>query len=238
MIKAVFGTLLLCAIVLGGCVNTESRADAGIQSVATHESEREADSKGSLEGSLPDISVRTPVVLSKNKVDANGKSLYVNIEMVSGEYYYDYSPGMFEGSNWVGNFQVRIYEDEFDSESTMYCAPISIYGNGNDMRFNGVFSLAFDDYNGDGNPEFTLGQHGSINGSDYAIFSIDKKGEVSRLDTDGEMFIGEHDYSIKLEKVSSTSFSTKFYDNSNSSYVERVYKWIGNRFASKSATAD
>ena len=111
----------------------------------------------------------------------------------------------FQGSNWSGQYQIRIYTDEGDFKCPLYLAPIFISDN-QPMNFKSEFSLVFDDYNNDGNPDFTLGQYATSNGYEYALFTINQAGDVEKLDIDGLMFISEHDYSVKLETLSPTSF--------------------------------
>ena len=102
------------------------------------------------------------------------------------------------------------------------------------MIFKDSFSLLFDDYNDDGSPDFVLGQYSSSNGFDYAIFSINQNGEVNRLNTNNSsIFIGMHEYSIQLEKLSPTSFKIEFYDNNIGEFGERIYKWEVDKFISE-----
>lgn len=176
-----------------------------------------------------DISIQSPIVFSKNSVAfGDNKTLYVNIEMMNGQYVFDEFPGALQGNNWSGQYQIRIYTDEGSFKNPIYLAPIFI--DGQTMNFKSEFSLVFDDYNDDNNPDFTLGQYVSSNGYEYALFTINQTGEVEKLDTDGLMFISEHDYSVKLEKLSLTSFRKSSYDNSVGETVERVYQWTDDRF--------
>ena len=61
------------------------------------------------------IKIETPIVFSHNGVKlADGSMVYVNIEMISGRYYFDAMAGAFEGANWNGQYQIRVYTNEFD----------------------------------------------------------------------------------------------------------------------------
>ena len=177
-----------------------------------------------------DIKIESPIVFSHNSVKiADGSTVFVNIEMISGQYVFDEFPGALQGSNWNGQYQIRVYTDENNFKDPLYLVPIFITDN-QPMNFKNEFSLVFDDYNNDNNPDFTLGQYGSSNGYDYALFTINQVGEVERLDTDGLMFISKHDYSIILEKLSPTSFRKSSYDNSIGEVVERIYQWEDSKF--------
>jgi hypothetical protein len=183
-----------------------------------------------------DIQMEAPIVMSKNNITlADGQTAFVNIEMLSGRYFYEENPGPFQGYNWNGNFQIRVYTDEGDLNSTLSVTPVLPYEYENqeygDLTFQGDFSLIFDDYNNDGNPDFTLGQYLSSNGYDYAIYSIKPKGEVVKLDTGGPMFIsGDGGYSIQLDKQSPTSFKNTYYDNSVGEIQQVIYQWKENQF--------
>jgi hypothetical protein len=177
-----------------------------------------------------DIKTETPIVFSHNSVTlADGSPVYVNIEMVSGQYAFDEIPGAFQGSSWSGQYQIRVYTDEANVKNPVYLAPISIEEN-QSMSFKGEFPLVFDDYNNDGNPDFTLGQYASSNGYVYAVLTVTQAGEVEKLDTGGLMFISESDYSVRLEKLSPTSFTKSGYDNTIGETVKSIYQWKDNRF--------
>lgn len=179
-----------------------------------------------------DIKIKSPIVFSHNSVEiADGRMVFVNIEMKSGQYVFDEFAGAFQGSNWNGQYQIRVYTDEDNFKNPDYLETISIFDN-QPMNFKNEFKLIFDDYNNDGNPDFTLGQYASSNGFEYALFTINHEGKVETLDTGGLMFISEHDYSIKLEKLSPISFKKSCYDNSIGETIERVYQWNDDRFIS------
>ncbi|MCL2351492.1 MAG: hypothetical protein FWC55_03060 [Firmicutes bacterium] len=180
-----------------------------------------------------DITITSPFVISHNMVALNdGSTVFINVEMVKGQYTFIPGPDRLQGNNWTGDYQVRVYTDEFDLGSVLYLAPITANDIGSDtaMDFSQPFSLVFDDYNGDGNPDFTMGQYGAGNWDNYALFTINAKGEVSLLDTGGTLLIGQRDYSIKLDKLSSDSFQTEMYVNGDGKTEYTTYTWSGNSF--------
>ena len=186
--------------------------------------------------SSADITVISPFVISHNMVTlADGNVVFVNIEMVRGQYVFVTAPDRLRGNNWIGDYQVRVYTDESNLNSVLYLAPITANDIGADstMNFSQPFSLIFDDYNGDGNPDFTLGQYGSGNWDNYTLFTINSKGWVSRLDTGGTLFIGQRDYSIQLDKLSANSFQTDVYMNGDGKTEYTTYTWSGNSFVRK-----
>lgn len=173
-----------------------------------------------------------PVVLSKNKVETAGKTYFVNIEMVEGTYSFDEKISPYRGNNWMGNYKVRVYTEEDNIDTTVYYEPICVLKDDDIMRFNREFSLVFDDYNNDGNMDFTLGQYGSSFGTLYSLFSITPEGKVEKLDTGGEMILSETAFSVLLDKITSTSFETRFWNNEEGTDEVTLYQWENNKFAS------
>lgn len=180
------------------------------------------------------VRLESPLAISRNSIKmADGSLYYVNIEMLSGHYVYYNQGGGFYGNNFEGNYQVRVFTCESDEENDIFKAPISIEGE--NMNFGGEtsfgeFSLVFDDYNNDGNTDFTLGQWGSSNGNIYKLFSIYPNGEIKELDTGGTMQIANHAFSVGLDKLTPTSFSVSYYDNSIGKHITTTYEWTDNKF--------
>lgn len=214
---------MLFILLLIGC---SSNNDAENNLVGTYDHKEEI-----CKESLISIYDNIPCIFSKNKISIGKKNFIINIEMIKGEYLYDKDN---KKNSWSGDFQIRVYEDEYDClKTTVFCSPIWLYED-EEMSFENGFKLIFDDYNNDGDPDFTLGQYDCSNGNVYAIFSINQKGEVKKIDTGGEMFISDHDYSIRLTKTSPVSFKRKFYDNSKAISEEIIYKWDGDKFVVES----
>ncbi len=173
-----------------------------------------------------------PVVLSKNKVETAGKNYFVNIEMVEGTYSFDEEISPYRGNNWTGSYKIRVYTEEDNPGTTVYYESISVLEEDENMRFNRKFSLKFDDYNNDGNADFTLGQYGSSSGTLYSLFSITPEGKVEKLDTDGEIVISDDAFSVLLDKITSTSFETKCWNNGKGKDEVTLYQWGNNKFSS------
>jgi hypothetical protein len=183
------------------------------------------------------ISLTAPLPLSRNPVTlADGKDCYVNIEMTEGSYSYFSAGGGSYGNNFVGSYQVRVFTEDIGSDQTdLYTAPILFegyepmtFGSGDSL---GGFSLIFDDYNADGNPDFTLGQWGGSNGNVYKLFSVYPDGTVTELLIEaGPISIRQFDFSVQLDKMSDTSFSKVWYNNSVGESIKTVYEWKDEQF--------
>ncbi len=177
-----------------------------------------------------------PYTISRNSVKLpDGTMLYVNIEMTEGEYYDSSSPkyvqngGMFE-TNYLGFYRVAIYTDSSSSDA-VYKMPVMFETDR--LNFEKEFSLVFDDYNNDGNPDFTLGQWADDNGSSYQLFTVLPGGEIKQLPCEGLCAVG-FESSLRLIKASPTSFSCEVYDMKAGGKVTLTYSWQDDAFVLQS----
>lgn len=61
------------------------------------------------------IKIDNPIILSHNSISlSDEKTVYVNLEMKSGKYFYGYTGGGTYEINWQGEYQIRIYSDELN----------------------------------------------------------------------------------------------------------------------------
>lgn len=175
------------------------------------------------------ISVQSPMTISDNRIDADGDPKYLRLKLVRGKYYEDWYPGPVSGTVWEGDFAFEL-ADGFGNAiartelNRFYREP---------LVFTSHFRLEFDDYNADGDPDFTIGQYASSNGWEYRLFTLRDSGSVEELPIRNHpsLFISMHsDYSLKLEKVDPKSFKTVHYENSRQVWIERVFRWDGEAF--------
>lgn len=179
-----------------------------------------------------DVSLLTPVTVSWNELSTEGNEDYVVVvKLKEGNYSESWEPGPFSGRNWKGKFVLQLTRvdgqvlSEYDLGLVFKEAMIFSSGG---------FELKFDDYNGDGNMDFTIGQYGSSNGRIFALFTI--IGEEVKLlhfeNNDNLRFISDTNgyYSTNLNKVDETTFKVKYYDNSVPAWFENTYQWNGDIF--------
>ncbi len=173
-----------------------------------------------------------PYTISRNSIELPDKTmLYVNIEMTEGEYFDRSSPkyvqrgGVFD-TNYLGYYRVAIYTDSSASDA-VYTLPVMF--DTDQLNFEKEFSLVFDDYNDDGNPDFTLGQWADENGSSYRLFTILPGGEIQQLSCEGLCAAG-FESSLRLAKASPTSFSCEVYDINTGKNVTLTYSWQDDTF--------
>lgn len=146
---------------------------------------------------------------------------------VSGEYLIDPNPGPTYGENWLGHFQLRIINStgkavsKFSLPDNKYTQPF----------FKSKFEFHFADYNGDGNPDFTLGQYFSSNGYVYQLFTVKPAG-IFPLPVSAQLFVSDMDfaYSPLFQRVGKKGFQVEFYNNSKGNWYRAIYTWNGARF--------
>jgi bla regulator protein BlaR1 len=160
----------------------------------------------------------------------NGEHQYLRLKMVKGKYYENWAPGAYMGMIWEGNFVIELADDSGNviSETNLN----KIYKES--LIFNSLFQIEFDDYNNDGDIDFTIGQYVSSNGRNYKLFTLRKDGTVEELPVTGHssLFISNTTdfYSTKLTKIDNVTFKTEYYDNSKGKNLENVFKWNGKEF--------
>ncbi|TCM96359.1 membrane-bound metal-dependent hydrolase YbcI (DUF457 family) [Paenibacillus sp. BK033] len=177
------------------------------------------------------ITVAGTMTLSRNDMIAiMNKPYFIDIELVNGIYSEDWSPGPFMGPNWSGEFQLVLRDDLGNELSRV--ALNDFYTD--PLLFNSTFELSFDDYNGDGDPDFTIGQYGTSNGNYYKLFTLTGSNEFQELEAGGSegLFISAVDstYSTGLNKLNDSSFQTDYYDNSTGQHVKSTFAWDGKKF--------
>ncbi|WEK56031.1 MAG: hypothetical protein P0Y55_08275 [Candidatus Cohnella colombiensis] len=218
--------IFLCLI---GCGNENNP----IPNTAENDVNEQVEStKGSLNDPISDlITVTGPMTISSNDMyPIIQKNYLLNLQLVKGRYYEDWSPSPYKGRGWTGEFQLVISDDYGNVKSIFQ---ISDYFT-EDLIFNALFEIEFDDYNGDANIDFTIGQYGSSNGNFYKIFTITDDDQIKELPVKGipELFIsgGTNRYSTKLDKLDDVSFKKTAYDNSIGKDIEATFIWEGNEF--------
>lgn len=176
-----------------------------------------------------EITVESPMTLSNSMCTFNGEPAYLRLKMVKGRYYEDWNPGAYMGTLWEGNFVMEL-ADEYGKTlaetdiSKIYTEP---------LVFKHAFTLEFDDYNNDGDLDFTIGQYASSNGQIYRIFTLRKNGKVEELPVKdhSDLFISNRSgyYSTRLNKLDSSTFQTEYYNNAEGTFQDS-YRWEDGQF--------
>ena len=136
----------------------------------------------------------------------------------------------FQGHNWTGQFQLRLVNSTGKVISKLNLPsnpklPENVYG-----IFSRHFQFHFADYNGDGYPDFTLGQYHDGNGFIYQLFSIEPSG-IKRLPTSPSwIYTNDMSYSPLFKKVESNAFQITLFDNAITEWIQVTYTWKNGRF--------
>ncbi|TCZ80201.1 hypothetical protein E0485_04970 [Paenibacillus albiflavus] len=177
------------------------------------------------------ITASGPMTISRNSLfPIINKEYYLNVRMIEGSYSEDWSPGPLMGRTWKGKFQI-IVTDEY--EKIISTLNLNEFFQ-DELIFNSTFDIEFDDYNGDGNIDFTIGQYGTSNGNFYKLFTLTQENQIQELKIHdyNDLFIsgGTSRYSTKLEKINKTTFKKSFYNNATGKNVEDTFEWNGTEF--------
>ncbi|OFW75646.1 MAG: hypothetical protein A2201_12145 [Alicyclobacillus sp. RIFOXYA1_FULL_53_8] len=163
------------------------------------------------------------VVLARSPVPGqSGEQL--ELVDVKGNFAKNPIVGPFQGNNWTGQFQLWLV-DPLGRIVSKLSLPPNQY-----TLFMRNFQFHFADYNGDGHPDFTIGQRADSNGYWYQLFTI-KSNELSRLPTpSSELFVSDFTYSPLLQRVQPNGFALKYYANSQAKWFKATYSWEGTKF--------
>lgn len=91
------------------------------------------------------------------------------------------------------------------------------------------FALRFADYNGDGNPDFTIGQWAGSTADCYTLFTIAPDGTVTPQSAPYAIFASDgkedqNEYCAVFEREGN-GFIARFYNNATGEYERIPYRW-------------
>lgn len=182
----------------------------------------------------PKIAINNPIVMANGYITS--QNYYLQIVLKEGSYRYDFLTG--QQSFWNGSYYLQVFQDTPEQANLISETQLEI-GHEKELSFPGQFELFLDDYNNDGQSDFTLGQWIGSNQSIYQIYSIDQNGipYIIPISISGNeqnsMIIASHSYSIALQKVSKDSITYENYDLTTGIYYSTVLKWDETKFVSE-----
>ena len=169
------------------------------------------------------------VVLAKSKISGHSGQQLELVD-VKGMYINNTTVGPFQGNNWTGQFQLRVVNSE-----GKVLSKLSLPDNKfTQLLFMRKFQFHFADYTDDGNPDFTLGQYASSNGSWYQIYEVKSDGIVQ---LPIYLFASDGGYSPLFQQVKPNGFKIKYYDNANAEWYQATYVWKKGKFEQSSLDA-
>ncbi|MCF8564631.1 PliI family lysozyme inhibitor of I-type lysozyme [Alicyclobacillus tolerans] len=201
--------------------NNTTQISVGTNAVNTHGNDTSTNNPQPKWTSIHDV------VLAKTSLPGySGQDL--ELVDVKGKYAKNPILGPFKGDNWTGQFQLRVVGSSGKVFSKLNL-PSDRY-----TLFMRKFQFQFADYNGDGNPDFTLGQYAGSNGNWYELFTITPKG-IFQLQTEpSQLFVSDFTYSPVFQKVNPNGFKIKYYDNAKVKWFQATYLWKNAKFQQSS----
>ncbi|GMK38679.1 hypothetical protein PCCS19_17330 [Paenibacillus sp. CCS19] len=172
----------------------------------------------------------TDVTISEAAVDwdNDGKMEKLLIKLSDGKLVNYPDPGPIEGDCYVGQFAAVLTDDAGD---VLQSRDLGMdFDESMTFRKDQLpFEIPFDDYNGDGYMEFTVGQYASSNGNIFNLYTIQPEG-ISRIG--GPIFTSDKDgyYSTRYAKKPPSSFLNRYYDNRRGETFESTFEWINDAF--------
>ena len=199
-------------------VHTGNEASSAVEQVQTPIAEEPSVGNG--------IRVEGTMTVARTPLPEPRQDMVLSVVMTQGTYGEDWYPSNLMGRNWSGAFELQLSR-EF--EPPLMTFPLDAFFT----DCNGLFELQFDDYNNDGDPDFTLGQYVSSNWNTYKLYTLRKDYQIEELPVEGgELIIsgGSGRHSAKLEKVDAVSFRKSAYNIESGKYINSIYSWDGALF--------
>jgi hypothetical protein len=181
--------------------------------------------KQSMDSKTAAIPQFNPVIVAEGAVDTkDSKGIAVKetirIWMTDGKEITYTEPGPFQGTFRTGKFEAVAERDGKE----LARLGLNDAFDGGEMIFPKAapFKLQFDDYNGDGQAEFTIGQWNGSNGSFYSILTI---GPSSFSILEKNIYSADQRPSIRYRKAGNTAFLNKYYDQVKGAYMDVTHRW-------------
>ena len=183
------------------------------------------------DGARPAVSVSVPVageVLAEAWLDADGDGAEERlvIRMTKGVKREETEPGPFMGTVREGDVRIELLDA---GGAVLHARDVNPDFGGQPLVFDERrdFTLWIDDYNGDGRPEFTLGQYMSSNGFAYSLYDVSADG--IRLLWAG-IYSGVQAYSKTFRRIGARAFENDFYNMETGLHEKSVYVWQDGRY--------
>lgn len=179
-------------------------------------------------GVSSEIKIIKPVIIAEGTTELNGDGTKetILVWLMKGKEVTDPNPGPFQGTFLQGQFEVVATATD-GKELARFGLNDTFDGGELSFRKDKPFMLLFDDYNGDGFPDFTIGQWGGSNGNIYSMMTIDPNGFRT---LEKNIYSSDHRGSIRYRKVGDHAFVNQYYDQEKGS-LDVIYRWKDGAFS-------
>ena len=167
-------------------------------------------------------------VISSTRFDIDGDAQdeVVEILLVEGHRFDDKILWCGMGDKWEGHFVMQVRK----GISILSHQSLNVLMGQEQLSFRTPeFQLVLEDYNGDGQTDFNLGQYSSCLGWQYQLFTVKSNGTIVRLDGyDG--FICSFLNSTDRIATHDGNIGFDFYSQEFGEFYTKWYRWDGERF--------
>ncbi|MBW5444801.1 hypothetical protein GE107_01820 [Cohnella sp. CFH 77786] len=222
------GLLAAAVLLLAAACGKDGRVPEEAAPVRSASLAGESESKDAgLSGVPSERATNEPVLIAEGTAErpVNGERVTVRVWMAGGKEVTDPSPGPSEGTFLQGRFEATAAGAD-GTEWTRFGLNDAFDGEDMSFRKDSPFPIFFDDYNEDGNPDFTIAQWGGSNGNFYAMLSIGPDG-IYLLDRN--LYSADHRSSIRYRKAGHRAFINVYYDQEKG-YMDVVHRWKDGAF--------
>ena len=173
--------------------------------------------------------VRDLLLAQGDTVLGDGRSATVRLVLREGVFLTGDQVALGGGlgeENYQGVCEVQVLADGEALSS------LALEGDGREeLLFSDVglpFALRFADYNGDGNPDFTIGQWAGSTADCYTLFTIAPDGTITPQSGPSAIFAsdgkGDNEYCAVFVQEEN-GFTTQVYNNATGEYEQVPYVW-------------
>lgn len=156
----------------------------------------------------------------------SGANVGIDIVMTEGEYYdeaYAGSGGGTYAENYAGKYEIRVFDGAGELLSK---TKLTDEAGKDSFNFSGQFPLYIYDYNGDGSPDFSIGQWLSSGANVHILYTIDDSGKARKIgNIDTSEGKRSEDFSVQFKNSDPTTIKTSIYNNAIGAAEDVYYRY-------------
>lgn len=216
-------TLSLLLLTMTACANGCATQTQPAQT-ATPTKETENSTAEPTDTKENSITLKSPLVLASTDI---GTLEYVDVVMKNGTYAYDHM-------NYQGEYKGEFYLQHYKEEELINETKLEPFVD-NEVIFKDSFPLYAEDYNGDGNVDFLVGERLNENVGYYQMYTLTEENTFEQLDVGTEenyLCISGGNGSYELEKKGKNTWKYDLYDQEKG-WQEITIQWNGSAFEEK-----